>query len=125
MDQTHAVFMPGLTRRGPVYNSTYAFGSYLSALPVLSPTMTYAILAAIGYLGLKKTIPLWAAGAAAVAVWKMNAGASAPVVANVGPIAPIAPFDSSGMVAPAALNGFYVMGQPTSSVGPPPLSFRN
>jgi hypothetical protein len=37
MDQSHSVFMPGLTHRGPVYNATWGFMGDLRNQPSWSP----------------------------------------------------------------------------------------
>jgi hypothetical protein len=92
MDQTHSVFMPGLTRRGPVYNTLGRIrdrgsylGAYMSGLPALPSYLKYGIMAGLVYLGYKKQIPLMLAGGAAIAVWQMFPDASAVAAQGSGP----------------------------------------
>ena len=93
--QNNSVFMPGLTRRGPVYNS-------LGALPVLSPTMKFAAIAALLGLGYKKVIPMWAAGAGALALWQFfpSAVVAAPVVSTTPPDTSLPGFDTNDYIGP-------------------------
>jgi hypothetical protein len=114
MDQTHSVFMPGLTRRGPVYNSAgeNAFGAL--TMPTLSPMIKYAIMAGLVYLGAKKKIPfgLYGGIGAAFAVWQLFPDASSLVPASGVPM-PNVQFPAgsiSGMYNPtnySATDGFY------------------
>lgn len=80
MDQTHSVFMPGLTRRGPVYNA-------LGAMPVLSPNTKLAIQVGLFLAGVVfKKIPAPVALGAALLVWKLFPDtASAPVASTTPP----------------------------------------
>lgn len=77
MDQTHSVFMPGLTRRGPVYNS-------LGAMPVLSPNIKLAIELGLIAAGVMKKLPLPIALGAAFLLWKMS-NPPAPITAGINP----------------------------------------
>ena len=114
MDQSRSVFIPGLTRRGPIYNSTYGFGglyeraeanrvkfgsmpfmnqgmSGLGALtlPALPMTVQYGAMAALLLLGILKKIPLIPAIAGAGALYLFptaTPGATAaPVTSNTPP----------------------------------------
>lgn len=82
MDQTHSVFMPGLTRRGPVYNA-------MGALPAISPMVKYALMAGLVYLGATKKLPFGIAGGAgaAFAVWKLFPDVTASTAASGAPTA--------------------------------------
>jgi hypothetical protein len=94
MDQTHSVFMPGLTRRGPVYNA-------LEGLPTISPGVKFAIEAGLIAAGLFKKVPLPVAIAGAFFVWKMFPD-NAPITANINPasLTTIPPFDASQLQIP-------------------------
>jgi len=85
MDQTNSIFMPGLTRRGPVYNASYSF----AGLPAVSPVMKYGIMAALLYLGAKKKLPfgLYGGAAAAFAVYQFFPDASSVTPASGAPSA--------------------------------------
>ena len=76
--QSNSVFMPGLTARGPVYNS-------LGALPALSSPIKFGLIGVLLYLGVKKKIPMIAAGAGAIGVWMLfpDAAQAAPVTVDV------------------------------------------
>lgn len=127
MEQSHSVYMPGLTRRGPVFNSTYGFGAMpprafktqpynfgailtpgmLGALPALSPMTKYGIMAALLYLGAKRKLPLGLMGGAAAAalVWQFfpnaaSATAAAPVTVDTSGMVAIPPPDISNLPIP-------------------------
>lgn len=98
MDQTNSVFMPGLTRRGPVYNS---FG----ALPTISPGVKFAIEAGLLAAGVFKKLPLPIAIGAAFLVWKMFPATPAPVAsgltaADQSNMTTVPPFDASQLQMP-------------------------
>jgi hypothetical protein len=104
--QQNSVFMPGLTRRGPVYNANPSFGSYLSALPTVSPGIKTAIIAALILAGVTKKIPLYVAGVGAFAIWNFlpdgTATPTAPITANINPtdLTSVAMPDFSNLQAP-------------------------
>jgi hypothetical protein len=79
MDQRHSVFMPGLTRRGPVIN---ALGQYLGDMSTLSPFVMYGGMAVLAYLAYKKKIPLIAAGAGAAGIYYFMSGSTAAAAAQ-------------------------------------------
>lgn len=98
MDQTYSVFMPGLTRRGPVYNS-------LEGLPTFSPLMKFGLIGVLFYLGMSNKIPMIVAAGGALAAWKFlpDTNTSPPITANLNPAdlnAPPPPFDASGLTMP-------------------------
>jgi hypothetical protein len=123
MNQLNSIFMPGLTRRGPVYNSTFGsitrpgpritrgnsnylngLGAYLSGLPALPSMAKYALMAGLLYLGYDKKLPLGIAGgaAAAFAVWQFfpeastaAQGSGAPTVSDI-----TATTAGAGMITP-------------------------
>lgn len=74
MEQSHSVFAPGLTARGPVYNA-------MDGLPTVSPMVKFGLIGALLYLGMNKKIPMIAAGAGAFAIWQML-----PSTATAAPI---------------------------------------
>lgn len=86
LSQRNSVFMPGLTSRGAVYNSS---GGMLGALPVVSPTVKYGLIAALLYFGTKKKISLPVLGAAAFALYQFvpstAVAAAAPITTNIAP----------------------------------------
>jgi hypothetical protein len=98
MDQRQSVFMPGLTRRGPVIN---ALGQYLGDMSTLSPFVMYGAMAGLAYLAYKKKIPLIAAGAGAAGIYYFMSGPTA-VTAAQGSGLPSAQ-DISNTTAGAAL----------------------
>jgi hypothetical protein len=112
MNQTNSVFMPGLTRRGPVYNALGAnhgrnylngLGAYLSALPAIPSFAKYALMAGLLYLGYDKKLPFGVAGgaAAAFAVWQFFPDASAPAASGAPTAADInVSTAGAGMVTP-------------------------
>lgn len=85
MRQNNSVFMPGLTSRGPVYNS-------LGLLPTLSPMVKFGVIGALLYFSaVKKKLPLPVAAVGAFAVWQFfptdasassTAATPSPVIAN-------------------------------------------
>jgi hypothetical protein len=94
--QSNSVFMPGLTARGPVFNA-------LSGLPALPSPVKFALIGGLLYLGMKKKIPMVAAGAGAVGVWMLfpDAAAAAPVTVDVSKdIGTIPPPDFTNLQMP-------------------------
>jgi hypothetical protein len=93
MDQRNSIFMPGLTRRGPVINALGKLkhrGPYFSGLgdlPALPPLLKYGAMAALVYLGLTKKVPLLMAGGAAIAVWQVFPDAPAAIQGSGAPSA--------------------------------------
>src|SRR5271155_2936843 len=110
MNQAQSVFIPGLTRRGPIYNSTYGFGGLYDraesrrqdfrglpfmnqglgalALPALPSMVQYGVAAVLIALAAMKKIPMIpaAAGAAAVVFLFPTATPGAtPVVSTTPP----------------------------------------
>lgn len=91
--QSSSVFMPGLTRRGPVYNantqSNQTLGAYLNGLPALPSGMTLAVMGGLLALGFFKKIPLPLAAVGAGAAWFLMpqpAGAAANAAAPAMPL---------------------------------------
>lgn len=131
MDQTHSVFMPGLTRRGPVYNA-------MGALPTVSPMIKYALMAGLLYLGAKKQIPFGILGGAgaAFAIWKLlpdagggaAAASGAPSATDISNLTvgagDIAPTDFSQIPMPSGINfptgsiSGYQIGNPSQYEAP-------
>lgn len=96
--QQNSVFRPGLTMRGPVYNS-------MGALPTVSPGLKTAIMAALILAGVTKKIPLSVAAVGSFAIWKFisDGTTAAPITANLNPAdlnAPPPPFDASQLQMP-------------------------
>ena len=83
--QRNSVFMPGLSRQGPVYNS-----NYMSGLPALTSGMKLALVAGLLAAGMFKKIPLMYAGLGAFAVWSFFPDdTSAATLATPAAVAPI------------------------------------
>jgi hypothetical protein len=116
MDQTHSVFMPGLTRRGPVYNEA-GTGDLLGALPTVSPTVKYALMAGLAYLGYRKTIPLYVAAIGAFALWKFLPDAATPSVT------PASGAPNATDIANAAAGAGIIVPPDFSSVQMPDVNF--
>jgi hypothetical protein len=112
MDQTRSVFIPGLTRRGPVYNSTYGFGGLYEraeanrvkfagmpfmnqglnglgalTLPALPAVVQYGAMAALLALAAFKKIPMIPAigGAAALYLFPTATPGATTAVASTTP----------------------------------------
>lgn len=88
LSQKNSVFMPGLTSRGAVQNSTS--NGMLGALPTVSTPVKFGLIAALLYFGNKKKIALPVLGAAALAIYKFvptadAATVAAPVTTNITP----------------------------------------
>jgi hypothetical protein len=102
--QANSVFVPGLTRRGPVYNVVGPMG----ALPNLSPGIKFALEAGLIAAGIFKKVPLVYAVGGAFLVYMLFpdattgavANAAAPPMAVPQPNTTIAPFDASSLAMP-------------------------
>jgi hypothetical protein len=103
--QANSVFVPGLTRRGPVFNVVGPMG----ALPTLSPGIKFALEAGLIAAGIFKKVPLPVAVGGAFLVYMLFpdattgavANAAAPAMAVPTPNTTIAPFDPSTLTMPA------------------------
>jgi len=92
LSQANSVFMPGLTRRGPVYNASPGFGD----LPTLSPGVKFALEGGLLAAGLFKKIPLvYAIAGAALVYFMLPDTASAGAAANAASAA--MPIDTSSL----------------------------
>jgi hypothetical protein len=85
--QGNSVFMPGMSRRGPVFNSPFTLG----ALPTLTPPIKYGLMAAIlAAAALKKiSYPVAGIGAAAVYLLFPDAPAAAATLTTPAPDATV------------------------------------
>jgi hypothetical protein len=108
--QQNSVFVPGLTRRGPVYNVVGPMGG----LPSLSPGIKFAIEAGLIAAGIFKKLPLPLAIAGAFAVYQLFPDSTTGSVANAS--TPAAPIDTSSLLQVPA---FDASGLPMPSVGIP------